>query len=309
MSDEEISTETTSAAGFGAASAVRILLSWAIAGASLAVVAGFIWWMVSIGTRDPLEVPIIQAMEGPARVQPDDPGGERTSHQGLAVNAVQASGGVEEPPRRVVLAPPPEELSEDDLTLGEARRRAEAERAPVEAVAEADPEPEAARSDEELDAIEIADRVAEAEAGRETARSDPDLRPNPVQNASPQAPDRSLRPRPRPAILPTEIAYVQPTAARLAATVTEGPGVPVGTRLIQLGAYDDPKLAESEWSRLLARHADLLEDKRPLIVKTQNDTRTFYRLRAAGFETAEESRALCSALLARGTACLAVTAR
>ena len=47
-------------------------------------------WAYRLGTRDAAEVPIIRAMEGPTRIQPEDPGGLRAAHQGLEVNSVLA---------------------------------------------------------------------------------------------------------------------------------------------------------------------------------------------------------------------------
>ncbi len=72
----------------------RGILNWAGAIASIALVVGLVYWVFQLGTRNPNEIPIIRAMEGPARTQPDNPGGIQANHQGLAVNAVQSEGGV-----------------------------------------------------------------------------------------------------------------------------------------------------------------------------------------------------------------------
>ena len=47
-------------------------------------------WSFRLGTRDAGEVPIIKAMAGPARVEPENPGGLQAAHQGLEVNTVLA---------------------------------------------------------------------------------------------------------------------------------------------------------------------------------------------------------------------------
>lgn len=70
-------------------------------------------WAFRLGTRDAREVPIIRAMEGPARVAPDDPGGAQAPHQGLEVNAVLAEDA--SPPRVATADPVPEELADEDL--------------------------------------------------------------------------------------------------------------------------------------------------------------------------------------------------
>ena len=91
----EVETEIQPVAGSVASSglsALRMVANWVIAGVSLVVIGGFVYWTVNLGTRDPREVPIIRAMEGPSRVAPEDPGGRKARHQGLAVNAVQSDG-------------------------------------------------------------------------------------------------------------------------------------------------------------------------------------------------------------------------
>ena len=56
----------------------------------LALIAALGLWSFRLGTRDASEVPIIKAMEGPARVEPANPGGVQAAHQGLEVNTVLA---------------------------------------------------------------------------------------------------------------------------------------------------------------------------------------------------------------------------
>ena len=322
MADEKTpdSAQATAATtGFGA---LRLMANWVIAAVSLAVIGGFMYWAVAVGTRDPHEVPIIRAMEGPSRVQPDNPGGRKASHQGLAVNAVQSDGTVEEPAREVVLAPAPQQLSDDDGTLG-SNEVAAVETEPQAAVdvASVGAETPAERSEEELDALEIADSVAEAVAERELSNSDPDLIPRDNVSGTQFSPRRSLRPKGRPGGLRTEITRVERTVAATqtsrtdAETATEeiaataDAPVAIGTRLIQLGAYDTAELARSEWNKLLIKHTDLLEEKTRLVVEAESGGRKFYRLRAVGFNSLDDSRALCAALLARGTPCIPVTAR
>jgi hypothetical protein len=87
------------------------------AAASLALIAGVGIWSYELISRDISGVPVVRAVEGPMRVQPDNPGGEAADHQGLAVNAVAATGGAEAPADRLVLAPRDVALTEDDQPL------------------------------------------------------------------------------------------------------------------------------------------------------------------------------------------------
>lgn len=299
-------------------SALRLAANWAIAGVSIAVIAAFVYWTVNLGTRDPHEVPVIRAMEGPSRTQPEDPGGRKANHQGLAVNRVQSDGSVADPAQEVVLAPAPDQLEDGDQTLGEAGNVQPTEPEENQIVA-ADPEAATDRSEEELDALEIVDSVAEAAADEELANSDPAMVPRNNIRGTAYSPSQSLRPQGRPSVLRTQVAEVQPTAAVSATPPPPKPApeappeqtdtVPIGTRLIQLGAYDTAELAQTEWAKLLDANADLLEDKQRLIIKAESGGRNFYRLRAAGFNSLDESRTLCAALIARATPCIPVTAR
>ncbi|MBC6443689.1 MAG: SPOR domain-containing protein [Rhodobacteraceae bacterium] len=262
---------------------LRLATHWVISGVSVTVIAGFIYWAINLGTRDPHEVPIIRAMEGPGRTQPADPGGQTARHQGLAVNQVQSDGSVAAPAAEVVLAPPPDRLDDGDQPLGTAREAA-AETATLQEDLQrvADPKPVKNRSAEPNDSI------------RGTELS----------------PKTSLRPQGRPNLLRTGIDQVQGTVSASASSPAAlSASVPTGTQMIQLGAYDSAELAQSEWVKLLEKNADLLEHKHQLVIRTESGGRTFYRLRAAGFNSPDESRALCTALEARETSCTPVMVR
>ncbi len=273
---------------------MHMAMNWAIAGASLAVVGGFGYWAVSLGTRNPNEVPIIRAMEGPARVQPDNPGGEQASHQGLAVNSVQSSGGVAAPANQVALAPEPEPLSSEDL--------ARADLQPVQKPAK----PAVAVAPTEPEQQQLAQR---SEAPQEAPSPLDDQLSGRVIQDTPYSPRRSLRPISRPRGLAAQLENIQPASASPTPLAESVESVPLGTRLIQLGAYDSRDLAAQEWDKLFAKHGDLLDGKKRLIQAAESGGRKFFRLRAVGFASKDESRTLCSALLARGTPCIPVTAR
>ena len=281
----------TEAGGLGV---MRMAMQWGIAGASLAIVGGFGYWAVSLGSRNPNEVPIIRAMEGPARVQPDNPGGEQASHQGLAVNSVQSNGSVAAPANKVVLAPPPEPLSSEDL--------ANADLEPVQAPDRKTMSPADKQPVQQKLALQV-EQPAKAPAPKPVRLSEQAI------HDTPYSPRRSLRPFSRPQRLVAQLQDVQPASARPDSPVDSVDSVPLGTRLVQLGAYDSPDLAAREWGKLFAKHGDLLDGKKRLIQAAESGGRKFFRLRAVGFASKDESRALCSALLARGTPCIPVTAR
>jgi hypothetical protein len=82
-----------------------------------------------------------------------------------------------------------------------------------------------------------------------------------------------------------------------------------GTRLVQLGAFETQDLAREEWLKLAARFGDLMAGKGRVIEAAQSGGRTFFRLRAHGFETETEARRFCAAFLSEQTACIPVTQR
>ena len=85
--------------------------------------------------------------------------------------------------------------------------------------------------------------------------------------------------------------------------------LPAGTRMVQIGAYASEAVARQQWQRFAGLHGDLLGDKEHYVQRTNNSGKIFYRLRVAGYETKEDTRAACSALSARGLPCISVTLR
>src|SRR5690606_8242731 len=87
-----------------------------IAGAisTILLVGGVAVWGYRLAVRDANGVPVIQAMEGPIRVAPDDAGGKLAAHVGLSVNRIAAEGAAGEVPDQITLADPPIGLEPDD---------------------------------------------------------------------------------------------------------------------------------------------------------------------------------------------------
>ncbi len=316
--------------------------------ASLALVVGIGVWGFKLVVRDVSGVPVVRALEGPMRLQPKDPGGRPADHQGLAVNAVAASGAAEPAADRVKLAPRPVGLSDEDLPMGELA----ADDAEPETVQSADPAP--ARTDTEAgDAsaaavvafqpgqadVLVAELTAKAEPGDAQVPEAQVQRVAAARIVQPEAikpvvaatvPDpgaevpaivtgpgvaRSLRPQPRPArAVPGESAPVAERAVAKSAAASDvldvDPGsLPAGTRLAQLGAYESVEVAQAEWDRIQGRFADYLEGKQRVIQKASSGGRTFYRLRALGFDDLSDARRFCSALVAQSADCIPVTTR
>ncbi|UWR81368.1 SPOR domain-containing protein [Phaeobacter inhibens] len=308
--------------------------------ASLALVAGIGLWGYQLISRDVSGVPVVRAVEGPLRVQPDNPGGLPADHQGLAVNAVAANGNVESPADRLTLAPEDVALTEDDQPMQAALTTdtsgAGRERPSAPDTSDLSTEAVAAYQGGDIDALVAeltngvtplgqdalngAEQLSAAAAAPNTAPAI--VQPEPLQPVSiaavAPAPNAALRKAPgvrvslRPAARPARFSPSRAVAATPAARTTQDvspDSLPAGTRLAQLGAYESAEVARAEWDRIHGRFADYLEGKKRVIQKAESGGRTFYRLRAMGFADLSDARRFCSALVAGNADCIPVTTR
>ncbi len=317
----------------GAVPRFGTLVNWAGALTSLALIAGLGVWGTQMILRDVSGVPVVRAQEGNMRVEPDTPGGRPASHQGLAVNSVAADGTAAGPADQLVLAPAPVDIGESDpsgtirpqsraeapdaalataetlqpATLSEEPAEAEAEIAAVPEVAPTPEDtPEDAPSQEALAAFVESIVQDAAPLSGETA----DTPPAETAQAAPVAGlARSLRPQARPAIRAAVAQAAETPAPQPASLVTAPDTVPAGTRLVQLGAFESPQIAETEWDRLAQRFDGFFDDKSRVIQRAESGGRTFYRLRAMGFADLSDARRFCSALVAENAACIPVVTR
>jgi len=282
------------------------------AATSLALVIGVGVWGYKLVVRDVSGVPLVRAAEGPMRVAPKNPGGRQAAHQGLSVNDVAAEGAASKPADRLILAPEPLDLTLADTQVPVPDDSRDAERgepavqddeamrfASVRALA--DDLAEGATPFEEAPAAE-----PEAGSGEAAQEAGADTRETAVEDGL----ARSLRPKLRPEGLrttPEEVALA--SVANAAAREVDPETIPVGTRLAQLGAFASREIAVEEWDRLADRFDEYLADKDRVIQKASSGGRTFYRLRALGFEDLSDARRFCSALVAERAECIPVVTR
>lgn len=99
-----------------------------------------------------------------------------------------------------------------------------------------------------------------------------------------------------------QIASVAPSEIDPSTIVT-------GTRLVQLGAFDDDAGARAEWAKLQGQFPELIGGKAMVVQSAQSGGRTFFRLRAHGFADEDEARRFCAALLAENASCIPVAQR
>ncbi len=300
---------------------------------SVVLVVGLGVWGYQLAVRDVREVPVVRALEGPMRIQPEEPGGAVAPHQGLAVNDVAADGESAGPVDQVVLAPPVTELALDDEPV-------------VTDVT--DPGPEVSASPQrpalapmpssggEIDAdAAVAEALGLSEIPgldipASAAPSEPlELIPESVPGVS-----RSPRPMPRPsgyqdlpqitaplrAVDVSASASTPPPARPVQASAPVPQSAPdvalgqevdpstidAGTRLVQLGAHDSAEAARAQWKEIAGQNPDMFQNRNWTIERSEAGGKTFFRLRAIGFDGLSEARSFCAALVAGQGSCIPV---
>lgn len=310
--------------------------NWLGAAMSLALIVGVSIWGYRLIVRDVSGVPVVQALEGPMRVAPDNPGGQIARHEGLAVNNIAGTGTSAPPPDQVVLAPQPLDITDEDIPVAEIpavvpapendalTQTEEIALASLREDAEAEPAPLAltdiANADDPIKAL--ADQIAanatpltEIAPAPNTGVFDnqeqvallaqqPDLIPASVPGVA-----RSLRPSSRPVGLREASLAVPAAPVSTARAELDASSIPPGTRLVQFGAYDSPEIARGEWDKLQARFGDFLAGKSLVVEEATSGGRVFYRLRAHGFADLSDSRRFCAALVAEKAECIPVVSR
>jgi hypothetical protein len=277
------------------------------AACSVALVVGLGMWGYKLAVRDVNGVPVVKAMSGPMRIAPENPGGEVADHQGLAVNTVAALGTAAPPPDRLVLAPRPLELApEDSAGLSPIDPTAAVETAPAIATPSV-PVPVEPATTENLGPDPDAVAMALAEALAEPM-------PESIADDVPQAASATIRPRARPAsaAAPDTLSVALTDTVTVAASSlseVDPATIAIGTRLVQLGAFDTPEQARSEWLKLSNQFGPEMEGKALVVQAAESGGRTFYRLRAHGFADEASARSFCTTLLEQNASCIPVEQR
>lgn len=141
-----------------------------------------------------------------------------------------------------------------------------------------------------------------------------------VELANPEpAPEGAIavspRPKARPATTATAASGANAGAATskavaVTASIEVDPAtIPAGTRLVQFGAFDSLDEARAEWMRLQGQFGELMADKGLVLQPAESGGRTFYRLRAHGFEDEADARRFCTTFVAKATICIPVPQR
>ena len=289
------------------------MVNLAGAALSVALLCGVGVWSYRLMVRDVTGVPVIRALAGPARQSPEDPGGRQAAYQGLAVNTVAAEGGAASVAQTIALAPQSVDLAAEDRSAEVMTARGAPITAPG-AVQVAAPAPVTAPSAAPVSITQAAQALT-------------------LQIIPASAPGVSRSPYPRPRSAVAVSAAVQPVAAipavaqaplsggqdaqaeallqELVTRLSSSPVTEVdpasltpGTRLVQLGVYDDEGAARNAWDSITERFPSFLENRGRIIEPATSGGRVFYRLRAAGFSDEPEARRFCTMLMAESVDCI-----
>ena len=287
---------------------INMIFYWTGAALSLFLLAGAIGWSYQLIVRDVNQIPIVRAQLGPLRVPPDNPGGLTAANQGLSVTQL----AVNEKPllsNEIYLAPAAEILNEENLAL---KVTEEDESNKVDGAFEI--KEVNAENSMNLEALpdqkEVDSRSNDVGVLSKAAFSQKKIE---IENAVSLAlsitnePDKSLswlRPKIRPVgfyrngnITEDQIVSNEPM-----------PKLPIGSAVVQLGAFDSKSLAESEWQRFEKILGSILIPKKMVVQKAESGGKIFYRLRASGFSDISDARQFCTAISDK-VACIPVVTR
>lgn len=309
-----------------------VFVSFAGAAVSLSLMAGIGVWGYELIKRDVSGIPVVKAIEGAMRVTPDNPGGELAVHTGLAVNAVPAVGEAAGFGDTLALAPSTPDLAAEDL---EVQPFAEADEVVPAGVETAVRTQTALTEDPTLstpakplsadDILALADQIAASTTPMTALADGDDIAPTvaldgqviaAVERIPASVPGIavSLRPTLRPAALiqasaPASLVDTATAVNAALEAAVQTSALPVGTKLVQLGAFPSAENAATEWTRLQARFGDFMSSKERVIQEASSGGRTFYRLRASGFGDLSDARRFCAALEAGDADCIPVVVR
>ncbi|MEZ5779449.1 MAG: SPOR domain-containing protein [Paracoccaceae bacterium] len=280
---------------------------------SVALIAGLGLWAYKLAVRDVSGIPVIQALEGPARIAPDNPGGELAVHQGMAVNEIAAEGTAADPADRLTLAPRAVGLSDADQPMGAFAPQPDGV-APARGVVAPATGEEAAETT--LASVRPDQPLPDGPAepiGDDEAFVAPDVISTDIPGVA-----QSLRPQVRPAPRDTDgvDAMAEAAAAAVAEAMApqetadvEANALPEGTRLVQIGAYPSQAEARLGWDQTAMRFGALMDGKRRVIEPAESGGQTFFRLRVEGFGDLDDARRFCAALKADNAECVPTTVR
>ena len=286
----------------------NMIFYWTGAALSFFLLAGAMGWSYQLIVRDINQIPIVRAQLGPLRVAPDDPGGLTAANQGLSVTQL----AVNEKPllsNEIHLAPAAEILNAEHLALQVSEdvksntddgtfeiKEVNAENSinlkEVSSEIEVDT---GSKKEVVLSKVAFSQKKIEIENAVSLALSITD---DPVDSLT------LLRPKIRPMISRRN----NKTTGDQVVNNEPISNLPIGSAVVQLGAFESKNLAKSEWQRFEKILGSMLISKKMVVQKAESGGKIFYRLRASGFDDISDARQFCTAISDK-IACIPVVTR
>jgi hypothetical protein len=251
------------------------LSMWFGAFLATSIIGGVGVWGYGLTQRDVSAIPVIQASLGPAKVQaPEAATDQGTQPEITSYSSGTQPGAASAPPAGepvIAFAPPPERPAAEDVPMGLIQGGTAAVSEIVQEGAAAQPEAAAGQ-----------DAAAQGDAS--------DLAPAASPPVLVRPPDLAARVE---AALAAESEETKLAASAAASAVQ-----------IQLGAFPERALTESEWTRIYRANEDILAGRALVVQSTISGGRRFFRLRVGPFRDRIEAQNVCRALQARQQDCL-----
>jgi hypothetical protein len=281
-------------------------MSWLVLGVAVSGFAALAYYAYQSGTRagNDGNILVVNAEQGPVKEAPADPGGEEFPNKDKTIyNALAPDGGqkVEK------LLPDSEQPVVPAPVVGTTATQAKAENGTTTFVNNAVTEKEEDEDDANPQKV-----TAEAAKPAETKPASPAVPAGAATISAPAkaaaAPASSAKAvAPAPTTVPEEVKEkpVAATAKPVEKPAAKTQSAASGSYKIQLGAFKSQEEAKQNWSRIQAKHSDVLKGA-PIILRADLPGGTFYRLRASGYASAEAAKSACGKLSAAGQACFYV---
>ena len=286
----------------------NMIFYWTGAALSFFLLVGAIGWSYQLIVRDINQIPVVRAQLGPLRVAPDDPGGLTAANQGLSVTQL----AVNEKPllsNEIHLAPAAEILNAEHLAL----QVTEDVKSNIDDGAFEIKEVNAENS---INLKEVSNEIeVDTGSNKEVVHSKVAFSQKKIEIENAVSLALSITDDPvdsltllRPKIRPMTFRLNNKTTGDQVVNNEPISNLPMGSAVVQLGAFENKNLAKSEWQRFEKLLGSILFSKKMIVQKAESGGKIFYRLRASGFDDISDARQFCSAISDR-VACIPVVTR
>lgn len=310
-------------------------ISWLVLGVAVIGFGALAYYAYQSGSKSAADgqMLVVEAEPGPIKEAPADPGGEQFPHKDKTIYDALSTYRSDEQAEEKLLPEPEEPVMPEPAVNAAAPATKTPDASSFvnvdEGVGEADEASEKTANDaaaapidrtipapvaKPLDAKPAANEKPNAPASTAMAEKAPEksqpVTPKPVESSAAvetEKPTAPVAPAAKPTVEEPVVKSEKP-AAKPAAAPAAKPAAPAaagptgGDYKIQLGAYGSDGEARQMWSKITAKSGDVVKGS-PIIVKADVNGKTYYRLRATGFASADAAKRACAMLSGRGQGC------